>query len=331
MRVIATGATSFVGQAAVRELLRRGHEVTAVVRPGTDKLGRLAEKGVFAPGLQILELDLPEIGRLPEIAAGRGMNKGFAGGKGPDAFLHMGWLGAGSDSRRNPDVQKRSADIAFDAMRAAAALGAGRFLFTGSQAEYGIRKELTDEEAPCLPTSPYGEAKLRVREEGEKLCRELGMDYLHARIFSAYGPGDHPWSLISSCVRTFREGGVMEMTDCTQLWNFLYIDDAGRALADLLEAEGLPAGGNPVYNLGGSMEETAPLKEFVLKLWEAMGRSGELRFGARGANAEGIVNLVPDIRKMEREVSWKPEIPFEEGIRRILRTGGKTKENARGN
>ena len=51
------------------------------------------------------------------------------------------------------------------------------------------------------------------------------MDYGHARIFSTYGPGDHPWSLISSCIRTFREDGLMEMTPCTQMWNFMSADD----------------------------------------------------------------------------------------------------------
>lgn len=49
-----------------------------------------------------------------------------------------------------------------------------------------------DETITCRPASPYGEAKLKVRREAEKLCRELSLDYGHACIFSTYGPGDHP-------------------------------------------------------------------------------------------------------------------------------------------
>ena len=33
---------------------------------------------------------------------------------------------------------------------------------------------------------------------------------------------------------------------------------------------------------------------------------------------QGIVNLIPDIRKMERVVGWKPQVYFEEGMKRIL-------------
>lgn len=36
MRLYITGATGFVGSSVVREAIRRGHEVTAVVRPGSD-------------------------------------------------------------------------------------------------------------------------------------------------------------------------------------------------------------------------------------------------------------------------------------------------------
>ena len=149
-------------------------------------------------------------------------------------------------------------------------------------------------------------------------CRELGLDYGHARIFSTYGPGDHPWSLLSSCVRVFRAGEKMTMTACTQLWNFMYIDDAGRALADLAEYAGNLTDHGCVYNLGGPMDETGPLRGFVETVYELCGRQGSMEFGVRPPNAEGIVNLIPDIRKMERVVGWKPQVYFEEGMKRIL-------------
>ena len=41
MRIVITGATSFVGAAAIQELLENGHEVYAVVRPSSRKLETL--------------------------------------------------------------------------------------------------------------------------------------------------------------------------------------------------------------------------------------------------------------------------------------------------
>ena len=224
MKIVATGATSFVGSGAVKALLERGHKVYAVLRKGSSKADRLLINGAMPENLVILEEDLGSLERLAEQIP-----------EPCDVFLHMGWKGAGSDSRSAAAIQEENAKDSLNAVQAANALGCRRFVFTGSQAEYGVHDALMNEETGCRPTSPYGEAKLKVRIEAEALCRKLSMDYGHARIFSTYGIGDHPWSLLSTCVNTFLSGGVMEMGACTQDWNFMYIDDAGRAVAMLCE------------------------------------------------------------------------------------------------
>lgn len=308
MRIVVTGATSFVGAGAVRELLKRGHHVYAVLRVDSAKRDRLTEDGRIPAGLTILEADLGNLSALS------GMIEEHC-----DVFLHMGWRGAGSDSRRKEAVQAESVKDTISAVRAAKELGCGRFIFTGSQAEYGVHKTLITEDTPCSPASPYGKAKLQVLREAEPLCAALHMDYAHVRIFSTYGPGDHPWSLISSCIRAFEAGETMELSDCTQIWNFLYIEDAGRALADLAEYEGSLAEHGTVYNLAGPMEETAPLKEFVEQLYTMCGRKGQLRYGVRPSNAEGGVNLIPDTGRLKKVTGWSPETGFRQGIFKILR------------
>ena len=111
----------------------------------------------------------------------------------------------------------------------------------------------------------------------------------------------------------------MDLSACTQMWNFLYIDDAGRALADLAEYEGKLSEQGSVYNLGGPMNETRPLRDFVEEIYELCGRRGEMNYGVKSPNAEGIVNLIPDITKMERVLGWHPVINFYQGMTNILR------------
>ena len=48
MRVIVTGATSFIGKAVTKELLAGGHHVFAVVRPDSPGRGRLEQPGAEA-------------------------------------------------------------------------------------------------------------------------------------------------------------------------------------------------------------------------------------------------------------------------------------------
>ena len=126
MQVVVTGATSFIGAATVKKLMEAGHQVFAVVRPASSNMKHLEKlAGGEADGLlTICPLDLADIRTLHGFLA--------------DAWIHIGWDGAGSDNRTKRDVQQRNVTYALDAVEAAAALGSRRFLFTGSQAEYGV-------------------------------------------------------------------------------------------------------------------------------------------------------------------------------------------------
>ena len=79
-----------------------------------------------------------------------------------DAWLHLGWEGAGSANRQNPELQRKNIGYAMESLKAAAKLGCGRFLFTGSQAEYGICQGPMREDMECHPVSEYGKDKLEV-------------------------------------------------------------------------------------------------------------------------------------------------------------------------
>ena len=139
MQVVVTGATSFIGAATVKKLMEAGHQVFAVVRPASSNMKHLEKlAGGEADGLlTICPLDLADIRTLHGFLA--------------DAWIHIGWDGAGSDNRTKRDVQQRNVTYALDAVEAAAALGCRRFLFTGSQAEYGVWHQTVAEDT--LPTT----------------------------------------------------------------------------------------------------------------------------------------------------------------------------------
>ena len=298
MKVVVTGATSFIGAATVRQLLEAGHQVYAVVRPGSGHLAHLMDQvpEELRGRMRLVELDLREIERIGEAA---------------DAWIHIGWDGAGSDNRTKRDVQQENVRHALAAVRAAAALGCRRFVFTGSQAEYGVCHSPAGEDTPCHPVSEYGKAKLDFYNQAKDLCKSLNMEYIHTRIFSVYGPGDHPWSLVQSCLHTWQQGGTMKLGDCTQKWNFLYIEDTAAALICLL-TEGRAG----VYNIAG--EDTRPLRDYIEEMYRLCGSRGSFVYGERPQNAEGPADLMPDIRKICRETGWRPRTAFSEGIYETL-------------
>ncbi|MDR1770008.1 MAG: NAD(P)-dependent oxidoreductase [Hungatella sp.] len=306
MNVVVTGATSFLGRALVDRLLLEKNQVFAVVRPGSKNMGNLA---IQREGLIRIERNLEELHELSQVIH-----------EPCQAFYHFGWDGSGSENRMKREVQQKNVEDSLKALEGARRLGCKRFLFSGSQAEYGIHREAMTEETECKPVSEYGRAKLEFSEKAKSLTeswRKTGvseMEYIHTRIFSVYGPGDHPWSLVESCLRAFGRGEYISLGECTQIWNFLYLDDCIRALILLMEQEKESVSG--IYNVAGPEGENRPLREYIRTMYEVLGFHGSYSYGRRAPNAEGPANLIPDIKKLEKATGWQPLVSFQEGIRR---------------
>ena len=328
MNAVVTGATSFLGASMVKWLSKEKCHVYAVIRPGSlnrkvldlaiEKAKELA--GEDAGRVDIVELELDRLDQIGQYIFEE-----------CQVFYHFGWEGAGSDNRKNGQVQQKNAVDGLKALEGARQLGCHRFLFSGSQAEYGICQTVMREDRECRPVSEYGKAKVAFYQQATAKIDEwkaenpnLKFEYVHTRIFSIYGPGDHPYSLVESCLHTFMEGGTMKMGACTQQWNFLYIEDliAGMAaLGSCQDSVGYTgaSGEKGVYNLAADQDETRPLKNYVEKMYEICGSRGECVYGEAPPNAEGVANLIPDIEKIKVRTGWKPEISFKEGIKRTLK------------
>ena len=320
MRVLLSGASSFLGLALAKELLDAGHEVFAPLRvkPGRAALpltgagfhlfpGDMEERTVLR---QNLERELTAAEALPL-----------------DVCFHLAWGGVGQRGRMDREIQDRNLTASEDMLALAAEFGAKRFLFAGSQAEYGVTLERVqrgempgaaiDETTPCRPISEYGRAKLAFSARGAEKAAGYGMDYRHLRIFSVYGPGDHETSLVASAVRAARTGAAATFGPCAQQWNFLALADAVRALCLLGEAEALQTGGNPVLNVGSL--DTRALRRFVEEIFETAGQPAALAsFVPRETGSEGTPYLAPDIGKLLRTIDWTPEISFRAGVRELI-------------
>ena len=299
---IITGATSFIGSGLVSELLRRGIECYVIVRPGSRNLAALPRDPVGL--MHVIQGDVAKpyewIGEIP----------------GGAVFFHFAWDGVGADGRANRKLQQKNVRMTLDCLKAAAERGNRRFIFTGSQAEYGICDDLITEDTECHPVIEYGKAKLEVLQKAGELSGNLGIEYVHLRIFSVYGPNDHPWTLVSRCVDTFLAGQDISLSACTQMWNFLYLSDAAEAIADFGDC---PLDNGPVYNIAG--EETCPLKEYVEIMHRLCG-GGTPCYGLLENNKEPLHGIRPDIERMKKDTHWKMKISFSTGIKRILEARG---------
>ena len=220
-RAVVNGPLGTVGMATVNNLLSRGIETLAVCFPGDPRIANLPS------GAKVIELDMREIRRLPEIAGG-----------GADAFFHLAWMGTIGPGRNDAAVQTENIRCAVEAARTAKELGCAVFIGVGSQAEHGRIEGLVRPDSPCCPNTGYGIAKLCAGQMTRLLCRQLGMRHVWARILSAYGPGDGPLSVIPTLLGRLLKKEKPALTRGEQLWDFCYSGDAAEALYRLRKGRG---------------------------------------------------------------------------------------------
>lgn len=296
MKVVVTGATSFIGKQFVLSAIEKGWDVVAVVRKDSEKVLEL--KNVV--NLQIVELNMEEyyqIGVLAEKC---------------DCFVHFAWNGTRGDERNNYVLQEKNYKNSMDAIESILNIGCKRVITAGSQAEYGCCEGEITEEIECSPNTAYGIYKLKVYEMTKKLCEKRNVTYIEPRIFSLYGPGDFEKTLIMNLIDKMKKNESCNLTQCRQMWDFLYLDDAVKAIINLCEQE--CKGG--VYNLGSG--DVRELKDYVEEVKKILHSSSQINYGAVPYPSTGMVSIVPSINKIKKEISWKPMSSFEDGIRAIL-------------
>lgn len=299
---VVTGATSFLGSALSECLVKKGYEVVAVVRANSQNAYRL--EGIN--GIKTVLLDLAHISELHKYVPRA------------DVFFHLGWDGSGSLGRQNAEIQARNFETSMQALVQASEIGCKTFVFAGSQAEYGKINGIYNEALPCSPISEYGKQKLKFGSLGYQKARELGIGFIHLRIFSVYGYNDRPNTLVESCIDAFEHGKSVELGKCTHLWNFLYVKDFAEIATEIsgIDASLFKCENDSVFNVAGM--ETKVLREYVEDIHECANGNGSCKFGARAENAEGSPSIEPDISKLYGVIKYRPRYSFKEGIKEIM-------------
>lgn len=298
MKVVITGATSFIGRAFVKSAVAQGWECVCVVRKRTLKMG--AELPSCA-SVRLLELDMKDYGALGDLTGSC------------DYLVHLAWNGTRGQDRMNPAIQSYNYEASMAALASMVRAGCRGVMLAGSQAEYGIQEAVISEESPCRPNTEYGKWKLALFRDCTSYCLRHGVVLLEPRFFSLYGPGDFPETMLISMAHNMLLNKQCRLTECRQMWDFLYIQDAIDAMILLLEND--TASG--IYNFASG--DCRPLKEFVEELHELLGSKSELLYGAIPYPETGMVSIQPHIGKLLGALSpWYPAVSFATGMKRVV-------------
>lgn len=320
-KVVITGATGAIGRALITVCIKEGYEVLAVVHRNSKRASELEK----IEHCKVLYLDFSEYAyALDEMkeqgiafddlsVQDRKINSTHAQATESDYefFFHLAWAAAFGKDRENLPLQLENVRASLAAVRFAKALGCSTFVGSGSQAEYGRVKGKLLPETPTYPETGYGIAKLCAGQMARLACEQLGLKNVWTRILSVYGPYDGELSLISVAINDMMNNRETSFTPCDQMWDYIYSEDAARAM--LLVAQKGKHG--DVYVIGSG--EVHPLKKYLKKIAEITGYKKEIGFGKRLYNDKQVMYLQADTSELEK-LGFKPQVTFEEGIRKIV-------------
>lgn len=316
-RVLLTGAGGFIGRHALQPLLATGMEVHAVSSRDVPTAA--------PPGARWHRCDLlasHSVAELLETVR-------------PTHLLHLAWYtqpGAYWTAGENLDWVQASLRL----LRAFGETGGERAVFAGTCAEYAWERctHCVEEQHPVAaipaaqesqvraerpprsgtPTAPatlYGAAKHGLHVVADAWARQSAVALAWGRIFSVYGPHEHPDRLVGGLARALLQGERAACSHGRQVRDYLYAPELGAAFAALL------AGGvtGPVNMASG---EAVRIADVITAVAAAAGRPDLVRRGAQPVARGEPETLTADVRRLRMEVGWAPSIGLREGVARTV-------------
>lgn len=300
---LVTGGAGFIGSALVNRLLREGHSVRVVDDFSTGLRRNLEDC------LDRIEL---VVGDLTELAVCKACLQGV------EYVLHQAAIPSVQRSVEDPaNSHRANVTGTLNMLVAARDAGVKRFVFASSSSVYGDSEKLPKlETMPDNPLSPYALTKLA----GEKYCavfhRIYGLPAVSLRYFNVFGPRQNPQSPYAAVISRFIEAALrgtrpVVYGDGEQSRDFTYVDNVVEANLLACFAEGV---GGMTFNVGTGRRFT--LHELLRSLSSIAGctiepiyattRLGDIRHSQAG------------IEKAERFLRYKPEVSFQEGLKRTV-------------
>lgn len=291
-RVALTGATSTLGTAIIRECIKEGIEVIAFTNRASFNENRIPKSEL----VQKVYCSLEEMHNL------ECMNLKA------DVLFHLAWGHTNRELRNDLQPQIDNIRYSVDSVLLAKKLQCKTYVGAGSQAEYGRTYEVLNEDTPVHPETAYGMAKLCAGQMTRMECKKYGIKHIWPRILSTYGPNTQDSTILNYTIKSLLNKEKPNLTKCEQIWDFLYVDDAARALMLLAEK------GNDGEIYCVSSGRTKKLKEFIDITKEKLNVDMKIGFGNIPYDENTVMHLAGDITKLQNTTGFVPEISFEEGI-----------------
>jgi nucleoside-diphosphate-sugar epimerase len=291
MKVLVTGASGFIGKYCVEQLKANGHEVHAV-----SLRQPVSTSGVTWHHVNLLTEGEP-------LALMRRVK--------PTHLLHLAGCTAHGEywtSLENTDwVQASMAMI-----KAFTASGGSRIVSAGTCAEYAMTSGVCDEvKTPLRPATNYGRSKQTLQELVSDWSQQSGFSSAWGRIFSLYGPYEHPKRLVAGVINHLIRGDFAICNNPELVRDYLHVKDVASAFVHLLECDTQ----GPVNICSGQGVTLGEIVTLIAEKFDALSR---IRMGSLGrASGRSPLILVGKASRINLS-GWKPQLDLSTGIEETI-------------
>jgi len=301
MKILVTGGAGFIGSNIVDALVEENHEVAIVDNLSTGLKENINPKAKFFEG------DITSNDALREIF------EKFS----PEAIFHLAAQINVRHSVEDPLKDIRVNIIGtVNILLLAEKYEVKKFIYSSTGgAIYGDDVERpTPETAEERPISPYGMDKLSAERFIEYFKnRNPSMQAINLRYANVYGPRQNPHGeagVISIFTPKMLKGEPVEVWgDGEQTRDYVYVGDVVAVNLAALEFDG-----SGTYNIGTGVETSVnKLAEIVQA---ATGFKGAIRHIEAKEGEQRASSL--SYQKAYQDLGWKPEVEFEEGVKRTV-------------
>ena len=298
-RFLVTGGGGFVGSCLVRRILDLDAEVTLLLKQETD-LWRLKD---VLPRVRVVTGDVTDADAVRRaVVEAR-----------PDAVFHLAAHG-GSESQQEGERILRANILGTLTLLSACVPSSSRlFVHAGSSSEYGFKTEPMRETDPLDPNSIYAVGKAAATHLCRLFSARSSMAIVTLRLFSAYGPWEHPTRLVPTTLTRCLRHQPLEMVSKRTARDFIFIEDVLNAFLQFDRLAGITG---EVINLATGVQST--MEDFVRVAVEVTGSRSEIRWEAMPARRWDTSTWVGSAEKAQRLLSWRAAVDLREGLRRTL-------------
>ncbi len=288
---VVAGGNGFLGQALVKRLLEKGCFVYNITKN---------KQAVFRhPSYRELCGSTQELLRAIQMP--------------PDVFFDLAWSGTSGSLRSDIGVQLENVRVSCDYVKLTQELKIPRFVYFGSIMEFDCLNNLIgDNAAEFGIQNIYSASKLTAHMMTELFAKSYQLEFLPVIISNIYGEGEKTPRFINSMVRKMGTCESVDLTEGSQLYDFIYITDAVEMVIQIAEA------GRPYKKYYIGNQKQYPLKEFVLRMKTILDYKGKLNFGAVPFMGIALRYDEFDVNSFYEDFDFRPEISFEEGVRKLF-------------